>query len=94
MQAWLTRRYTKTELCRQFNISRPTADKWIKRHQQVGFDGLAELSRRPKHSPNATPQWISEGWLPRSSNVPIGAHLTCLPARFPSNTNPQTAPAT
>ena len=62
IQAWLTRRYTKTELCRQFNISRPTADKWIKRHQQVGFDGLAELSRRPKHSPNATPQWISE-WL-------------------------------
>ena len=62
IQAWLTGRYTKVELCKQFNISRPTADKWIKRHQQVGFDGLAELSRRPKHSPNATPQWISE-WL-------------------------------
>ena len=62
IQAWLTRRYTKVELCKQFNISRPTADKWIKRHQQVGFDGLAELSRRPQHSPHTTPQWISE-WL-------------------------------
>lgn len=62
IHAWLTRRYTKVELCQQFNISRPTADKWIKRHQQVGFDGLAEHSRRPQHSPNATPQWISE-WL-------------------------------
>ena len=62
IQAWLTKRYTKVELCKQFNISRPTADKWIKHHQQVGFDGLAELSRRPQHSPHATPQWISE-WL-------------------------------
>lgn len=62
IKAWLSRRYTKIELCQQFNISRPTADKWIKRHEQVGFEGLAELSRRPHHSPNATPQWIVE-WL-------------------------------
>ncbi|MDK4669181.1 DDE-type integrase/transposase/recombinase, partial [Kingella kingae] len=62
IKAWLTRPYTKVELCKQFNISRPTADKWIKRHEQVGFDGLAEYSRRPLHSPNATPQWICE-WL-------------------------------
>ncbi|WP_439258491.1 DDE-type integrase/transposase/recombinase [Lonepinella sp. BR2271] len=62
IKAWLTQRYSKTELCNEFNISRPTADKWIKRHEQVGFDGLSELSRRPHHSPNATPQWIVE-WL-------------------------------
>ena len=62
IQAWLSQRYTKIELCRRFNISRPTADKWIKRHQQVGFEGLGELSRRPHHSPNATPPWICE-WL-------------------------------
>ena len=62
IKAWLTRRYTKVELCKQFNISLPTSDKWIKRHEQVGFDGLAEYSRRPLHSPNATPQWIGE-WL-------------------------------
>lgn len=43
IKAWLSRRYTKIELCQQFNISRPTADKWIKRHEQVGFEGLAEL---------------------------------------------------
>lgn len=62
INAWLSRRYTKIQLCRQFNISRPTADKWIKRHEQVGFNGLSELSRKPRHSPNATPQWIVE-WL-------------------------------
>ena len=62
LKAWLSQRYTKTELCQQFNISRPTADKWIKRHEQLGFEGLSELSRKSYHSPNATPQWICD-WL-------------------------------
>ena len=62
LKAWLSQRYTKIALCRQFNISRPTADKWIKRHEQVGFEGLNELSRRPHTSPNATAEWIVE-WL-------------------------------
>lgn len=56
--AWLPQRNTITQLCEQFNISRPTAYKWIERYKQVGFEGLSELSRRPLHSPNATPQWI------------------------------------
>lgn len=34
LKAWLSQRYTKIALCRQFNISRPTADKWIKRHDK------------------------------------------------------------
>ena len=38
IKAWLSRRYKKTELCKQFNISRPTADKWIERHERVGFE--------------------------------------------------------
>ena len=62
IKAWLSQRYTKTELSEQFSVSRPTVNKWIKRHSQVGFDGLKELSRKPHHSPNATPQWICE-WL-------------------------------
>ncbi|MGX3067734.1 helix-turn-helix domain-containing protein, partial [Ursidibacter arcticus] len=62
IKAWLSRRYTKVELCKQFNISRPTADKWIKRHEQLGFEGLTELSRKPLHSPKATPSWICQ-WL-------------------------------
>ena len=40
LNAWLSQCYTKTELCQQFNISRPTADKWIKRHKQLGFEDL------------------------------------------------------
>ncbi|WP_143531376.1 helix-turn-helix domain-containing protein, partial [Rodentibacter trehalosifermentans] len=62
IKAWLSQDYTKTSLCQQFGISRPTADKWIKRHEQMGFNGLKELSRKPHHRPNATPQWICD-WL-------------------------------
>ena len=42
IKAWLSRRHTKIELCKRFNISRPTADKWIERHEQVGFEPYAD----------------------------------------------------
>ena len=44
LKAWLSQRYTKTELCQQFNISHQTADKWIKRYKQLGFEGLILIS--------------------------------------------------
>src|SRR4026208_432334 len=39
------------ELCRRYAISRKTGYKWLRRYRQQGGDGLANLSRRPKHSP-------------------------------------------
>ena len=42
------------ELCRRFNISRKTGYKWINRFLKQGYAGLADRSRRPKTSPNAT----------------------------------------
>ncbi len=50
LKAWLSQRYTKTELCQQFNISRPTADKWIKRHQQLGFEVNLIIALMPRHN--------------------------------------------
>jgi len=38
--------------CRRFGISRPTLRKWQKRFDKQGMDGLADRSRKPKHSPN------------------------------------------
>ena len=60
IDAWLTRQYSKTELCQRFGISRPTADKWIQRYRQNGLAGLADQSRRPHHSPNATDDALRE----------------------------------
>lgn len=42
------------ELCREFGISRPTGYTWLKRYAARGSTGVAELSRRPRHSPNQT----------------------------------------
>ncbi|MFP3492577.1 helix-turn-helix domain-containing protein, partial [Pseudomonas sp. SIMBA_059] len=51
---WLSGDYTKSQLARRFNVSRPTVDKWISRHVGGDLKSLAELSRRPHHSPNKT----------------------------------------
>lgn len=51
---WLSGDYTKSELCRVYGISRPTADKWIERYIERGPQGFAELSRAPRTHPNQT----------------------------------------
>ena len=40
-----------SELCRRFEVSRPTGYKWLKRFDLYGEPGLEERSRRPKYSP-------------------------------------------
>lgn len=51
---WMIGDYTKSELCRGYGISRPTADKWIERYAETGVQGLEELSRAPRSHPNET----------------------------------------
>lgn len=51
---WLSGEYTKHELCRMYEISRPTADKWMARYRARGAPGLEELSRAPHCHPNQT----------------------------------------
>ena len=55
---WRTGKYTITELCRNFEISRPTAYKLISRFENQGYEGLREHARTPSNHPNATPQNI------------------------------------
>lgn len=43
------------ELCRRFEISPPTAYKWLRRFAEGGTGGLRERSRRPHQSPFLTP---------------------------------------
>lgn len=51
---WLSADYCKTELCRIYGISRPTADKWIGRYAESGLQGLEALTRAPHCHPNQT----------------------------------------
>jgi transposase len=40
--------------CRYYGISRTVYYRWLRRYREQGVDGLRDLSRRPRHSPNAT----------------------------------------
>ena len=56
----LSGRYSKSELCRAYGISRPTAYKWIKRYHESKAKGFEELSRAPQHHPNQTCEEVRE----------------------------------
>lgn len=51
---YLKEEYTITELSHNYNVSRETVYKWIKRYQAKGLAGLEELPRAPLNHPNAT----------------------------------------
>ncbi len=53
-----TGRFTISELCRDFGISRKTGHKYLKRYRNQGRAGLTERSRRPKSSPAATAEEV------------------------------------
>lgn len=55
-----TGKYTITELCRNFEISRPTAYRLIDRFEKQGYEGLKEQSRTPR---NQTERHITEAIL-------------------------------
>ena len=42
------------QLCREFEISRPTGYLWLRRYEKQGIQGLQEQSRRPQNSPERT----------------------------------------
>ena len=48
-------RYTVSELCEEFGISRKTGHKWLARYAMDGARGLADRSRAPKSSSARTP---------------------------------------
>jgi transposase-like protein len=48
----LSREKNKSALCREYGISRPTGDKWIKRFQRG--ESMYDQSRAPFHTPNKT----------------------------------------
>jgi len=50
----LTDGASMARLCRCFNISRKVGYKWLARYREAGESGLADRSRRPRHSPRET----------------------------------------
>ena len=48
---WRSGKYSITELCKSFNISRPTAYTLIKRFEKDGIEGLIKKSSRHQNHP-------------------------------------------
>lgn len=48
-------RYSFSELCSRYGISRKSGYKWLGRYRREGVEGLEERSRRPHHSATAYP---------------------------------------
>lgn len=55
-----TDRFTITELCLQFNISRKTAYKHLERYAEGGWKALAPRSHRPHRFPQRTPEAVEQ----------------------------------
>ena len=47
IELYIENAFSLSELCRQFEISRPTAYKWLKRFEEEGLEGLQNRSRAP-----------------------------------------------
>jgi transposase InsO family protein len=61
------------EICRRFNISRPTGHKWLERYRTEGLDGLADRSHRPRACPHATAQPVIDRILELRQQFQLGA---------------------
>jgi transposase InsO family protein len=78
---------TFAEICERFEISRKTGYKWRGRFAESGPAGLVERSRRPHHSPNATPRRVAEALEELRRRHPswgAGKLLTILGQRHPA----------
>jgi putative transposase len=51
VQAYESRNFSMTDLCKQYGISRKTGYKWVHRFKEHDKEGLTDLSRAP-HSPH------------------------------------------
>ncbi|MEG2770688.1 MAG: helix-turn-helix domain-containing protein, partial [Oscillospiraceae bacterium] len=68
----LSKEKSKSELCREYGISRPTGDKWIARC--MNGNSFENKSRAPFHTANKTDSQIEEQLLKyRHEHPAIGA---------------------
>ena len=79
-------------LCREFGISRKTGYKILRRYTEGGFEGLKDLSRAPRHHPNAVSKPVEQAvlsarrlhrtWGPKKLRVWLGRQESGI--RWPS----------
>lgn len=63
IQEWLKAEVPFAALCRDFQISRQTGYKWLRRYEEEGERGLQERSRAPHHHPQEMTQAVRDAIL-------------------------------
>jgi len=67
---WRTSKYTISELCKSFAISRPTGYRLIDQFEKYGYEGLRKQSKAPRKHPNATKDIIIKSILELKAKYP------------------------
>lgn len=78
IEAWLSREFSLSELCRRFGISRKTGYKWIARFTEEGRSGLTDRRRCAHHHPNQTPDEIVAALLAAKHRHPDWGPVTLI----------------
>jgi transposase len=81
-------RFTVTELCEQYGISRKTGYKHLERYAANGLKGLAERSHRPHHFAQLTDE-VVEALIVEERRLPAA---TPKGRQMASRTHRQTCP--
>jgi len=79
VRAWLTGRFTMTELAEEFAVSRKTAHKWTARHTLEGLPGLVDRPRASLRHPNAVTQAVADAVVRAKLARPLWGPLKLRP---------------
>ncbi len=74
-----TEKYTFTELCELFGVSREIGYKWLRRFREEGIDGLKNRSRAPKSCPHRVDDATTEMLLEARRKHPTWGPKKLLP---------------
>jgi transposase len=61
----------------RFQVSVPTAQRWVQRYRELGEAGMVDRSSRPHHSPNRTPRRVERKIKHLQPRSPAGSG--CIP---------------
>ena len=79
VQAYLTGRFTITQLAESFGVSRKTVHKFLQRYRQSGPAGLVDRSHAAHHHPNATPASVAAAVIRQKRANPTWGPLKLQP---------------
>jgi transposase InsO family protein len=86
---------TMVQLCARYNVSRPTAYKWVTRYAAEGPVGLQDRSRRPHTSPGTTAPDVVQALIAlRQRHPDWGARTLIGQLRLRAPDRPWPAPST